>query len=129
AFEKTLDMARPTYFYVEQLLYRGVNVLIYVGANDWICNWIGNLRWVRALEYSNDAFGSTGHKGEGEELDKLREWGGVLEDGGEWEKMGMTARKGGLTFATIEGAGHMAPYDKPKESLGLLKRWLDGKEL
>ncbi|THU77428.1 alpha/beta-hydrolase [Dendrothele bispora CBS 962.96] len=132
AFEKTLDEARPTYFYVEQLLHRGVNALIYVGANDWICNWIGNLRWVRALEYGDDAFGFTRHEGEGDDqegLDKLREWGGVLEDDGEWKKMGMTARKGGLTFATIDGAGHTAPYDKPKESLELLKRWLDGKEL
>jgi len=33
-----------------------------------------------------------------------------------------------LTFATIEGAGHMVPYDKPKESLELVQRWLTGKD-
>jgi len=70
----------------------------------------------------------------------LREW---IVDG---KAAGMTRSAGGLTFATIEGAGHMVrfflltfmgdsltlpqvPYDKPKESLELVNRWLSGKDL
>ncbi|KAI0795207.1 serine carboxypeptidase [Irpex lacteus] len=37
---------------------------------------------------------------------------------------GQTRSMGPLTYATIRGAGHMAPYDKPEESFELIKRWL-----
>ena len=30
--------------YLAALLERGVRVLIYVGANDWSCNWVRNAR-------------------------------------------------------------------------------------
>lgn len=66
--------------------------------------------------------------------------------------VGLTRSHGPLTFATVFGAGHMvgpedaiwgisrindlnhdtiskAPYDKPIESLELLRRWLKEKEL
>ena len=40
AFEASLDEVFPTSYYVSALLERGVRVLLYVGANDWICNWV-----------------------------------------------------------------------------------------
>lgn len=54
---------------------------------------------------------------------ELRDW----EVGG--QRVGKTRSFGGLTFATIEGAGHMVPYDKPVEALEMVKRWLGGEEL
>ena len=35
----------------------------------------------------------------------------------------------GLTFATVRGAGHFVPLQKPKESLWMVQRWLKGEEL
>ena len=43
-FEATLDHVFPTQHYISALLERGVRVLIYVGANDWSCNWVRNAR-------------------------------------------------------------------------------------
>lgn len=71
-----------------------MRVLIYVGTYDWICNWVGNERWVRALEWSG---------GEEWRREGLVEWG---IEGGEG-RAGRVRSSGGLTFATIEGAGHM----------------------
>ena len=39
-FVRSQDSFFPTQFYISALLERGVRVLIYVGANDWICNWV-----------------------------------------------------------------------------------------
>lgn len=83
------------------------------------------------------------------------EWSGqesfVAEPLRDWTVDGKVAGKvrssGPFTFATIAAAGHMVrgqslppetllilspwqvPYDKPKESLELVKRWLAGEEL
>ncbi|KAI0354043.1 alpha/beta-hydrolase [Trametes cingulata] len=101
-------------YYLEALLERGVRALVYAGATDYICNWIGVQRMTLALEWSKQ--------------DEFREkplvpW---IVDG---NIAGLTRNDGGLTFATIAGAGHMAPYDRPLESLELANRWLVGAPL
>ncbi|TFK38771.1 serine carboxypeptidase [Crucibulum laeve] len=114
AFVANMDEFKPTYHYIAALLERNVDVLIYVGNQDWICNWVGNEAWTLELEWSGqEEFGSQ----------DLREW---TVDG---KRAGLTRSAGGLTFATVEGAGHMVPYDKPKESLALVNRWLNGTAL
>jgi carboxypeptidase C (cathepsin A) len=132
AFRSNLDGYHPTYLYVAALLERGVRTLIYVGAYDWICNWVGNEKWTLALEWTGQ-----------EEFAKqeLRDW---KVDG---DVAGKTRSAGKFTFATVAGAGHMVrltfaisegnddlcrvqvPYDKPKEALELVKRWLAGSDL
>ncbi|KAJ7129023.1 serine carboxypeptidase [Mycena crocata] len=114
AFSARLDGFRNTQHYVAALLERGVRVLIYVGNYDWICNWVGNERWTLAMEWSGQ-----------EEFSRqdLKPWG--IGEG--TARIGLARSAMGLTFATVEGAGHMVPYDKPKESLELLRRWLAGK--
>ncbi|KAL1732956.1 Alpha/Beta hydrolase protein [Schizophyllum commune] len=102
--------------YVGALLERGVRVLIYVGAYDWICNWVGNERFTLALEWSGQA-DFANHE--------LRDW----YVGGASAGKTRSTSDGLFTFATVHAAGHMVPYDKPKESLELLNRWLKGQSL
>ncbi|KAJ7818241.1 serine carboxypeptidase [Mycena olivaceomarginata] len=105
---------QSTQHYVAALLERGVRVLIYVGTYDWICNWVGNERWTLAMEWSGQSEFSQ---------QELKPWG--VNEGD--SRIGLTRSAKGLTFATVEGAGHMVPYDKPKESLELVQRWLSGR--
>ncbi|ESK86463.1 hypothetical protein Moror_9868 [Moniliophthora roreri MCA 2997] len=114
AFSKNLDSLHESTAYVGALLERGVRVLIYVGTYDWICNWVGNERWTLELEWSGQ---------EQFVKQELRDW---LVDK---KRAGRTRNWGNFTFATVDAAGHMVPYDKPKESLELVKRWLAKKEL
>jgi carboxypeptidase C (cathepsin A) len=88
-----MDMYRPTYHYVAALLERGVQALIYVGKYDWICNHVGNEAWTTELEWSGR-----------EEFAKqpLKDWS---VDGK--TPAGSTRSAKGLTFLTIEGAGHL----------------------
>ncbi|KZV84666.1 alpha/beta-hydrolase [Exidia glandulosa HHB12029] len=109
-FNDSGDFFRGSYDYIASLLERGVRVLAFNGAYDFICNWAGTQRWTDALEWSgSDAYRAT----------KLQDWEVDGQSAGKWRGAG------GLTFATIHAAGHMAPFDKPKESLVLLQRWLE----
>ncbi|KAH9939582.1 Alpha/Beta hydrolase protein [Amylocystis lapponica] len=114
AFNANMDSFFPTQYYLAALLERGIRVLIYVGANDWICNWVGNERMALALDWTGkDLFVKA----------PLREW---EVDG---EAAGLTRSSGGFTFLTVYGAGHMVPYDQPKNSLEMMMRWLAKEEM
>lgn len=92
AFAAALDEYHSSHYHVAALLDRGVKALIYVGTYDWICNWVGNERWTLALEWNGQ-----------EEFRRqaLENW---KVDG---KRVGKARSAKGLTFATIEGAGHM----------------------
>ncbi|KAJ7804149.1 Alpha/Beta hydrolase protein [Mycena olivaceomarginata] len=108
------DLLHGSTEYVAALLERDIRVLVYVGSYDWVCNWIGNEAWTLALEWSGHAEFAA---------QPLREW---TIDG---KRAGRTRSARTFTFATVDGAGHMVPYDKPKESLEMVKRWIAGKTL
>ncbi|OBZ78169.1 Carboxypeptidase Y [Grifola frondosa] len=115
AFAASLDkFSFPAQYYIAGLLERGVRALIYAGANDWICNWVGNERMTLELEWTGQ---------QTFRAQPLRAWN---VDG---KTAGLTRSTGGFTFATIYGAGHMVPYDMPAESLELVKRWLAAEDL
>jgi len=114
AFGTSGDLLHQNQLYVAELLHRGVKFLIYVGANDFICNWVGNERWTLNMEWiGHEEYASL----------PLRDWfvGNNM--------VGKTRSAQNLTFATILGAGHLLPHDKPVESLQMVKRWLAGQDL
>jgi len=109
-FASHLDKwAHHTQDYVTALLDRGIRVLIYAGTYDWQCNWVANKLWVDKLDW-------TGHSAYTKES-----WRAWYVDG---EKAGETKNAGPLTFATVLGAGHMVPHDKPAAAQSLVFRWL-----
>ncbi|KAI0069949.1 serine carboxypeptidase [Panus rudis PR-1116 ss-1] len=113
-FQANLDMVFPTQYLLAALLERGIRTLLYVGSNDWTCNWVGIERMTLELEWSlSSEFAAQ----------PLRDWkvNGTAA--------GMTRSAGPLTFATVYGAGHLVPYDRPGESLELIRRWLSNQEI
>ncbi|KZO98288.1 serine carboxypeptidase [Calocera viscosa TUFC12733] len=115
AFSARFDKYRPTQFYVSALLERGVDALIYVGTYDWICNWVGNARWLEALEW---------HGQEAFNAEQLNVWDVDGARAGEWKAGQKKGQTGKLLFATVEGAGHMVAYNKPKEAHTMLNKWI-----
>lgn len=116
-FNSHLDkFGHPTQYYITGLLERGVRVLIYAGTYDWQCNWVSNRIMVDSLDWS------------GAEEFKAAEYRDWFLSKGE-PKAGETRSYGPLTFATVRGAGHMVPHDKPAESLAMVSRWIAGEAL
>ncbi|KAF9007860.1 Alpha/Beta hydrolase protein [Cyathus striatus] len=107
-FTKNMTLAP----HVGALLERGIKALIYVGKNDFSCNWLGNEAWINALDWSGQKDMLAAEK---------KPW---IVDG---QKAGKVRSAKGLSFVTVDGAGHMVPYDKPREALQLINDWLRNK--
>ncbi|XP_047310431.1 serine carboxypeptidase-like [Impatiens glandulifera] len=105
-----LDWMRNLEVGIPTLLEDGIKLLVYAGEYDLICNWLGNSKWVHAMEWS-------GQKGFGESPEVA-----FLVDGSE---AGLMKSHGSLTFMKVHDAGHMVPMDQPKAALEMLKRWIE----
>ena len=51
-FALTFDLDRMYGYKLAPLLDDGIPILIYNGDKDYICNWVGGLAWVSALEWT-----------------------------------------------------------------------------
>ncbi|KAI0772252.1 serine carboxypeptidase [Irpex lacteus] len=131
-FGAVLDNMFPTVIYIEQLLERDVKVLVYVGDVDWICNWLDGMGSLMVAQIGNErmTLKLQWHGQEEFASQPLRGWN-VTSDSGDLKtyEAGLTRGVGPLTYATVHGGGHMTPYDRPFESLELIKRWLAGEDL
>ena len=82
---------------VRSVLNRGLNVLIYNGDKDYICNWEGTDLWLEELEWRGSMFY------------RREEW--INQDG-------MRMKKAfNLAYIVIKEAGHMVPMDQPEIGL------------
>ncbi|KIR37376.1 cathepsin A (carboxypeptidase C) [Cryptococcus deuterogattii MMRL2647] len=113
-FTQSLDNTGKTWLYVAGLLERGVRILNYVGMLDFICNHVANELWMERLEWSGK---------EGYNAADFNDW---VVDG---HRAGEFKTYGNLTMLKIRGAGHMVPYDKPKEALSMVTSWLNAAAL
>jgi len=94
------------------LLQNGVNVLVYSGTEDFICNYLGGQAWVNGLDWSGkNAFNAL----------PLKEW--KVQN----KTAGLAKSYQGFTFLEVFDAGHMVPMDQPVNALDMLKRFLTGK--
>ncbi|XP_071932759.1 serine carboxypeptidase-like [Coffea arabica] len=97
---------------VPALLEDGIKLLVYAGEYDLVCNWLGNSRWVQAMEWSGQkaylAAPNTSFTTNGVEA-------------------GVRKGYGPLTFLKVLNAGHMVPMDQPQAALEMLESWIKGK--
>ncbi|XP_038718221.1 serine carboxypeptidase-like [Tripterygium wilfordii] len=107
-YVKNLDVGIP------DLLKNDIKVLIYVGDQDLICNWVGNLKWVSKMEWD-------GKKGF-----KEAPFVPFLVDG---VKKGWMSSYGPLTFIRINKAGHMVPMDQPRVAFHMIRSWMKGEPI
>ncbi|XP_042476057.1 serine carboxypeptidase-like [Macadamia integrifolia] len=106
-----VDLMRNLEVGIPALLEDGIKMLIYAGEYDLICNWLGNSRWVHAMEWS------------GQKEFVAAPTVSFVVDGGE---AGQMKSHGPLTFLKVHDSGHMVPMDQPKAALEMLKRWTQG---
>jgi len=105
------DFERNYQWTVPPMLEAGIRVLIYVGDQDYICNWLGNEAWTKELEWS-------GKKGFNDAEVKT------------WKVAGKEAGRArtfeNFTFLQVFQAGHMVPLDQPEASLDMVSTFLKG---
>ncbi|GAB2250559.1 hypothetical protein Droror1_Dr00016809 [Drosera rotundifolia] len=105
------DWMRDLAVGIPALLEQEIQVLIYAGEDDLICNWLGNSRWVHAMEWSGKPkFASASEVP-------------FQVDG---SSAGVLTKYGPLSFLKINNAGHMVPMDQPKAALEMLDRFVKG---
>jgi len=111
AFQTAGDWMRDFSNVIPDLLHDGIEVLIYAGDEDFICNWLGNKAWTLALDWDNkDAFNKAEDK--------------------EWQTNGKTVARhrnsGPFHFMQVFEAGHMVPMDQPAVSLSMVNAFVTG---
>ena len=100
------------------VLAAGVDVMVYAGVDDFICNVAGQDAWTRSMAWpGQDEFVSA----------ELAPW--VLEDGtraGSAKVAHGPAGSGAFSLVHVDHAGHMVPMDQPAAALDMLGRFIRG---
>lgn len=105
------DWMQPYHKNVISMLESGLPVLVYAGDKDFICNWLGNRAWTEELQWSGRVSFSQA---------PVRKWKVGKSVAGEVKNYE------NFTFLRVYNAGHMVPFDQPKNSLDMVNRWISG---
>ncbi|CAK0811744.1 unnamed protein product [Prorocentrum cordatum] len=96
---------------IPDLLADGIKVLIYAGDQDFICNWLGNMKWTQKLDWPHRADFNVApnrdYELNGETVAKLR-------------------TSNGFSFMQVFNAGHMVPMDQPAVALQMFTDFTTG---
>ncbi|KAL3518431.1 hypothetical protein ACH5RR_021020 [Cinchona calisaya] len=96
---------------IPSLLEDGIRVFVYAGEYDLLCNWLGNWRWVHAVEWSGQ---------------KDFEAAPVVSFTVDYVMAGLYKSHGPLSFLKVHDAGHLVPMDQPKVALVMIQKWMHG---
>jgi serine carboxypeptidase-like clade 4 len=99
---------------IPPMLESGLRVLVYAGEDDFICNWLGNKRWVEAMPWS-------GREAFTEQYPQP-----FVVDG---HTAGDVVESGKLSFLKMSQSGHMVPMDQPANALEMLRRFVAGEPM
>jgi len=106
------DWMKSWHQVIPDMLADGIRTLIYAGDEDYICNWLGNMKWTLALDWPHKAdFNAATNR--------------------EYQIDGKTVAKvrssNLFTFMQVFEAGHMVPRDQPAVALQMVKDHLANK--
>ncbi|GBG32282.1 Carboxypeptidase Y [Hondaea fermentalgiana] len=101
-------------YLIPELLEDGIDVMLYVGDCDYICNWIGNKAWAVKMDWpGKDEFANAADEDytfEGKSVGKLR-------------SHREQATAGAFSFLQLHEAGHMVPLDQPEVALHMVRQF------
>jgi len=86
-----------------------IEVLVYSGDKDWICNWRGGEAWTLATKWGD------------QETFAAQEYESWSVNG---TAAGEMRQHGNLHFLRVYEAGHMVPMDQPENALAMLTRFI-----
>ena len=91
-----------------------MRVLVYAGEDDFICNWLGNKRWVKAMPWTGQ-----------DEFNAQYPVPFVVDE----KTAGDVVESGALSFLKMSESGHMVPMDQPANALEMLRRFVAGEPM
>ena len=112
-------LPEASYFLYPQLIREGLRIWIAEGDVDNSVPITGTMTWVTRMR---GEFGIP-------ILQQWREWWAPGLHKHEDQVGGMVWKLKGFTFASVKGAGHMMPKDKPKAAYVMLDCFLNNKDL
>ncbi|CCE61651.1 hypothetical protein TPHA_0A05770 [Tetrapisispora phaffii CBS 4417] len=113
----TNPTAKPSIHYLPELLKTGIEIILYNGANDIICNNIGVLDSIEKMQWG----GSSGFTSASEYYEWVYRDLNINED----QKAGFIHYDKNLTFISVYNASHMVPNDRSLISRGILDIYMN----